>query len=322
MVYPTQPTLTVKVAELHRKPAISCRYTPINGFPYEGLNGEYNQPDLFQTNLWFMRLKYGGRSLIAGHGLYCYYDRFWEKNPNNTAAFEGEHPEFFARGYKGVPPQLRYGSPELVAQVAKDMTDYFKTGRQHILTGKDWCSVEPMDNASYDKEDMKVWAPNVDAGKKREMVDVSMSGKYSDYIFQFANAVQKEVSKECPDGHVFILGYGDHAFPPSFPVDPKIYVQPEVSMREWLAPGDPKAFDAWVQQELKNPHSEITCYKAWINDKKKSGRVLSMWLNTGFPLLLGCTGGFHVFPGYDAAHVGQPDKDVRCRWHRRSLRWQ
>ena len=301
LVYDKRPTLTVQVKELRRMPAIAFRDpSAVENYAVEPF-AMLNSPNRFESRLWQMRMKLGGKSTTANHGLYPYFDRFWEKNPKNPSVFEGKHPEYFAKGYKGQPPQMCYTNPGLIAQVVKDACTYFKTGRNPgIHARNDWVSVEPMDSGEFCKCDTcRAWFPSVEPAYKAPD-DVFMSAKYSNYIFQFANAVQREVSKTCPDGHIAVLAYAGHAFPPAFPVDPKIYVGPCLSSREWLSPGDPKAFDAWIAEELKNPKSEVSAYKAWIEEKKKSGRLLSMWLYQGFPFDIGKWFGFHAFPGYHA----------------------
>ncbi|MDD5708702.1 MAG: DUF4838 domain-containing protein [Kiritimatiellae bacterium] len=305
MVYTKRSTLTVRVKELRRAPAFACRFCRRAEVTGEKENwGAYSEMEnvtAYDASLWSLRMKFGGKQTVANHGLYSYYDRFWEKNPKNPGAFEGEHPEYFAKGYKGIPPQLCYSHPAVVAQVAKDAVMTFKTGKNPgVLAGKDWFSVEPMDNDSFCKcEDCRKWFPDVELGKQ-SATDVFMCGRFSDYIFQFANAVQKEVSKTCPDIHAFVLAYASHGFPPQFPLDPRIYIGPNLAIRQWLSPGDPKAFAAWIARESKDPKSEVYGYKMWVAEKKTSGRLLSMWLHTGFPLLYGTMHGFHVFHGYDA----------------------
>ena len=174
--------------------------------------------------------------IIGNHGLYGYYDRFWEKNPANPGVFEDEHPEYFAQGYKGRPCNMCYTNPALIAQVVKDACTYFKTGKNPgLLAGKDWISVEPMDCGDFCKCDAcRAWLPKVAVKKKDNITENFVNARHSNYIFQFANAVQKEVSKECPDGHVLLCAYASHGFPPSFPVDPKIYVSLCVHTRLWL----------------------------------------------------------------------------------------
>jgi hypothetical protein len=127
-----------------------------------------------------------------------------------------------------------------------------------------------------------------------------MTGHESDYIFQFANAVARQVDKTHPDKHCFVLAYAGHAFPPSFPLDPSIYVGPCLSSRQWISPGDPAAFRAWVAAEQKVPGSEVRAYKLWVAEKKQSHRLLSMWLYHCHPTEFTEERGYHAFFGYHA----------------------
>lgn len=309
MVCDPRPTLAAEVKELRRAPAIACRYSrleeSVGPGRSSGTPGPFrvlNNPSQLDACLWQMRMKFGGKQTVANHGLYSYFDRFWEKNPNNPSVFEGEQPEYFAKGYKGRPQQLCLTNPALVAQVVKDAQAFFTTGKSPgIMAWGDWVSVEPMDNDDFCRcpECMK-WYKKGDQPGMRAPTDVFASDRYSNYVFQFANAVQQGVSKTCPDGHVFVLAYASHGIPPDFPVDPKIHVGPCLGSRQWLSPGDPKAFAAWVEREAKNPNSELGCYKSWVAEKRRSGRLISMWLYLGFPLGMGDMMGFHAFLGYHA----------------------
>ncbi|MCC6581652.1 MAG: DUF4838 domain-containing protein [Phycisphaeraceae bacterium] len=307
MEHPRQPSLAVKVTEVRRTPAIECRFYRLEeclGYGRVSSTNKFfdvlNHPDQLQACLWMLRNKFGGKPLVANHGLYSFYDRFWEKNPQNPNAFEGSHPEYFAQGYKGLPPQLCYTNPAVIEQVSKDIIEYFQTGKSKVLAAADWASVEPMDNDYFCKcENCRKWFPNVEPGEKRSMEEVFMSGKYSDYMYHFANEVQKRVGEVCPEAHIFVLAYASHGMPPSFPVDPRIYTGTCVTPRYWFAPSDPSAFQAWVEKEAQNPRTEIHGYQAWARENKTSGRVISMWLYDCFPLSMGDWNGWRAFPGFN-----------------------
>jgi len=47
---------------------------------------------------------------------------------------------------------------------------------------------------------------------------------YSNQVFYMANEVAKAVKKEFPDGYVSLYAYADHSAPPSFDLEPNVYV--------------------------------------------------------------------------------------------------
>ncbi|HVF11382.1 MAG TPA: DUF4838 domain-containing protein [Abditibacteriaceae bacterium] len=68
---------------------------------------------------------------------------------------------------------------------------------------------------------------------------------YSNQVFHLANEVAKAVRKEFPDGYVNLYAYADHSAPPSFALEPNVYVtiipygfnysglQPDEFIRAW-----------------------------------------------------------------------------------------
>jgi hypothetical protein len=148
-VFPQTQTLSVSGQDIQRQPGFSYRfacYLPSESYDnfvslqprtdeawkaYEAAcfpRLHQEKPDWWQyvhakrgyVNLFRLRRKDGGHKCIANHSLYGYYDRFCEQNPNNAAVFEGKHPDWFAQGYEGRPPQMCYTSRGLIEQVAKD----------------------------------------------------------------------------------------------------------------------------------------------------------------------------------------------------------
>lgn len=71
------------------------------------------------------------------------------------------------------------------------------------------------------------------------------NGSASDQVYYVANQVAKAVRAEFPDGWVNLYGYYDHSAPPSFPLEPNVYVavipygfnksglEPEEFIRAW-----------------------------------------------------------------------------------------
>lgn len=296
LVYPRQTTLTVSGKEIRRKPAISYRWNTGLGAGYA--RTLLNNPSGEEWALWNFRLRAGGRALGGNHGLYGYYDRFWTKNPQNAGAFEAERHEFFAKGYNGTPPQLCYTNPALIAQVAKDINDYFdgKGGKNGMNCGSDWVCIEPMDNDSMCK------CPDCQALFNKKYADDKdfTNGQWSNYIFNFVNKVAHEVGKTHPDKYVMALAYFSHSYPPEFALEPNIISGSCLGTRTWLSPADPKAYTQWIKQQQARQFSEPKAYKQWIAESKKTGRILSMWLYHCFPQETGDVMGFHVFPGFHA----------------------
>jgi hypothetical protein len=103
--------------------------------------------------LFRLRRREGGEICFGNHSLLSYYPRFWAEEKGQEKLFEGRRADWFAKGYKGQPPQMCYTDQGLVEQVAKDACEFFETGKSYPDTpaGGDYFCIEPMDNPQFCK---------------------------------------------------------------------------------------------------------------------------------------------------------------------------
>jgi hypothetical protein len=271
MVYPMRATLEVSGADIRRRPQFEFRHHAPSGIGHASL-GLSAKPTPEELRLFVCRRRLGGKNFITNHSFYDFYDRFWEQNPKNPGRFEGRHPEYFAQGYSGRPPQLCYTSPQLIAQVAKD-------ARAKLDAGADYVQLVPMDN------DQQCKCANCQALLDKENKSRQFStGKASGLFWTFANAVAREVRQTHPDGKIGTIAYFDYAFPPRFDLEPNILVGPCLHTRNWWCPAMER--------------NDMAFYRQWV--AKVPGRLHCLWLYQCFPDEIAENNHFRPFPGFHA----------------------
>ena len=247
------------------------------------------------VRLFQLRRREGGTPARCNHSLYGFYD---------NKAFE-EHPEWFAKGYRGgKPPQLCYSNEGLIEQVAQDALSYLsgrKTGKE---LGIFWnpvlpnpFPVEPMDNSSFCK------CPQCRAligdTKLSDEPSYYSSGLHSDYFFGFVNAVAKRVRETDPNGRLITLAYKSHAAPPK-----TLSLEPSVTVEFCFASNRMP-----YQEEYAH---EMDLLEQW----SKQERPLYMWLYNTFPTEIANNGKFHCWPGFFAHTMAEQMK----RFHQLGVR--
>lgn len=315
---PRQATLTVTGSGLQRAPFMKYRFASYpaaeNYDLYTGLwpngsegrnkfevaaypdlhkrfdaSGGYNLAKRGWNMLFRLRHREGGEICPGNHSLYGYYRRFWEPETGQEALFEGKHPDWFAQGYQGKPPQMCYTNRGLVEQVAKDACEYFATGKIYpgAQAGGDCFCVEPMDNDQFCKcPNCQKWLTGRDADSP-----FFTNGRHSDYFFQFVNEVAKIVGKKYPDKHIVCLSYMTHGAPPEkFKLAPNVLVQYCFACQR-------------LNFDRASYEHEIELLKQWR--KEYPGRTLYLWLYYTFPVEVANNGSFHCFPGFFAHAIGE-----------------
>lgn len=271
MVFTPRATLTIRGADVRRKPAFEFRRHAPSGIAhaYVGLSA---RPTAEEERLFIARRRLGGTNYMTNHSFYDYYDRFWDKNAQRPDLFAGRRVEFWAKGYAGRPPQLCYTSSQLVAQVVKD-------ARARLDAGADFVPLVPMDN------DQQCRCPDCQALLDKETRGKHFStGKASGLFWNFANAVAREVRQSHPDKFVGALAYYDYAFPPRFAVEANLCVGPCLHTRNWWAPAMER--------------NDLAFYRGWLD--QAPGRLHCVWLYQCFPYEIAETHGFIAFPGFHA----------------------
>lgn len=129
--------------------------------------------------------------------------------PNTLFA---EHPEYFAmRAGKRTKRQLCIGNPDARKLFISNGLDALRKNPSRGLI-----TVEPPDNTVHCQ------AP--------ETLAIG-NGTPSDAVFFLANETAKAVAKEFPNAYVGLYAYLDHADPPSFDLEPNIYVEVTTNLR-------------------------------------------------------------------------------------------
>lgn len=275
LVCPKTPTLSVTPGpEIRRRPQITHRwlagaylYMPTAKDPVNGRD----------ANLWRMRMRLGGYPFTTvGHSFYGYYDRFLK-----------DHPDWFAQGYSGQPPQMCYTNPEFIQQVVQDARDYFdgKGAKPGAAATGDFFGLVPMDNGSYCK------CPRclAEMNKAEEKNPQFNNGKASDYIYNFVNKVAREVRKTHPNKWIAELAYSDYAYyPTKVGLEPNVSVQMCLHTRNWWCPS--------MEQ------NDVKMLADW-SKREKGKRPLQLWLYYCFPALNATSGNYNAFPGFFAHQV-------------------
>lgn len=267
-VVPRQRTLTVRGPDVRRKPAMAYRWiTPTPLYmptPVHRLTAR-------ETDLWRLRLRLGGMPYQASHSFEAFYERFLTT-----------HPDWFAQGYEGRPPQLCFTNPDLVRQVVQDARDYFdgKGAPQGAQAMGDYYALVPMDNMSWCRCARCQALMNPKEANNPQF----NNGKASDLVWGFVNAVAREVRKTHPDKWIAALAYSDYAYRPTRePVEPNVAVQLCLHTRNWWCPSM-EANDRKVLEE-------------WTRDRD---RPVYLWLYYCFPALQAQYDHYDIFPGFFA----------------------
>jgi hypothetical protein len=279
---PSSPTLAVRGEDVRRRPVFGFRqgpYLPVYGI----LRTLWDNPAGEDVRRYACRLRLGGQPYAANHSFYGYYDRFYEKNPEHPERFEAAHPDWFAQGYTGKPPQMCFTNPGFVRQVVQDARDYFdgKGARPGAQASGDFFALVPMDNSAW----CKCPACQAKLDPAEQANPHFSNGIASDYVFGFANEVAKEIRKSHPDKVLATLAYSSYAYyPKSIRLESNIAVQLCLHVRNWWAPDMER--------------NDMAFYESWVG--KEKDRPIYLWLYYCFPEEVAMNSGWNCFPGFFA----------------------
>lgn len=290
LVCPERKTLAVAGKDVRRAPAFRFRqgtYLPVYGI----LKELWNNPSAADVRLFARRMRLGGEPYAANHSFYGYYDRFWKEKPDGPGAPEGYHPEWFAKGYAGKPPQMCFTNQGFVNQVIQDARDYFdgKGAKPGAQANGDFFALVPMDNSSWCQ------CPDCQAQldpAEKESPQFS-NGWASDCIFGFANKVAKEIRRSHPGKYLATLAYSSYAYYPKHTrLESNIAVQLCLHVRNWWAPAMER--------------NDMLFYRSWTT--KEKDRPIYLWLYYCFPEEIATNGKWHCFPGFFAHTIDRQFK--------------
>jgi hypothetical protein len=285
-VIPKRPTLTVQGADVRRKPAMIYRYV------YKGeslpadligdtVDHEGGLPSLDQRSarLYVRRMRQGGARYNANHSFYGFYKRFLK-----------DHPDWFAQGYAGEPPQMCFSNPEFTKQVIADAREYFDTGKaqpQAVAAG-DFFALVPMDNASWCRCE-RCRAQVLEQPTRG--YPTTSNDTASDYIFGFINQVAREVGKTHPHKWLAALAYSRYVYPPTRErLEKNVSIMLCLQTRRTYSPesvrNDRRILQAWTRESVQRPKF--------------------VWLYYCYPSLWATSQGWRPYPGFFAhSLVGQ-----------------
>lgn len=235
--------------------------------------------------LFQARQRAGGEKAGANHSFYWWYDRFWNANSRN---FEGKHPEYFATGYDGEPPQLCYLNPKVIEITVKDIRAYLDHGgytnryRGVGSVGPQWGKnryvLEPMDNPGFCK--CERCAPYYEPAREKD------NSQHSTYWYTFVAEVAKHIRESHPTAKIGTLAYMSHEGLPKgvrLPDNVQVYF--------------------CISGNRENPRgalckAQCTRMKEW--HMAYPNMRLGLWLYDGFPLEFAHNGNYQCVPGYFA----------------------
>lgn len=294
VVLPSKKTLTVPSTEVRRSPSLRHRYGEGGGWPI--INVQWNRPSGVQLQLYYRRLRLGGEKWAGMHSFSSFQARFLKRDPHHPELWERSRPHFFAVGWEneGDWRQLCLTNPDLIQQVAQDACDYFDG--KGVKGGQpacgDYFTIVPQDSDHWCKCDR--CQAILQAGAARDIPSTFGTGKASDYVFGFVNAVAKELRKTHPDKYIATLAYHDYSYPPTFELEPNVAVAPCVQ----ICYGYTKGMD-----------NDAKFYGQWVADR---GRRLYLWNYFHHPMERAILQGWKCFPCF------MPD--VISQWVKRYAR--
>lgn len=285
-VIPERSTVTVGGKDIRRRPAMIYR------FVYKGeslpadligdtIDHEKGYPSLDQRSakLFMRRMRQGGSRYNANHSFYGYYDRFLKT-----------HPDWFAQGYEGQPPQMCFTSQGFVNQVVADAREYFDTGKAQprAVAAGDFFALVPMDNASWCR--CERCQAQILKEPTRGYATTS-NDTASNCIFGFINKVAREVGKTHPDKWLAALAYSRYVYPPtSEPLERNVSIMlclpTRLTYSRESMSNDQRILQAWTRESVQRPKF--------------------VWLYYCYPSLWAAKQGWRPYPGFFAhSIVGQ-----------------
>lgn len=238
-VLPLIPTLRV---DLNRddRPAVLARRIWWGGGMFEW---GADAPPVRDYAAWARRNR-----MAASFTVYC--SHAWQTIiAENKAAFDA-HPEYLALvGGRRQGEQLCVSNAALRALVVRWALDYFEKN-----PASDMVSVDPSDG-----------------GGQCECEHCAKIGNTSERAFGLANEVARAVAKKHPHKLVGLYAYNEHSEPPSFALEPNVYVQLTAGFTRGRYTFD-ELLELWPQKCANMGYYEYLSVWPWDFDKLPGGR--------------------------------------------------
>jgi hypothetical protein len=192
-VVPSRPTLKVSVEETDR-PVILSRRIWYGWGTFPGAGGRDPQREY---EAW-------GRRNRMGQSLPVHAGHAWQDIIANNAKLFKEHPEYLA-----LTKGKRQGEQLCVSNAAVQ-----RLAVEHVL--KQFERRPGLEMASIECSD---------GGGHCECEECKKLGSYSNQVFGLANHVARAVAAKYPGKRVGLYAYNEHSEPPTFDLEPNVYVQ-------------------------------------------------------------------------------------------------
>lgn len=191
-IVPRLRTLAVQFNESDRPAVLSRRIW----YGYGYFPDEKNRP-LNDYQAWVRHNRMGGsRTISCGHA--------WQSIIADNKALFAAHPEYLAlTGGKRQGEQLCVSNPAVRALAVQ------------------WAIAQLRKDPKADMVSMEC----SDGGGQCNCANCARLGSISNRVFGLANEVARAVRKTCPGKMVGLYAYNEHCEPPSFPLEPNVYVQ-------------------------------------------------------------------------------------------------
>ncbi|MBT3268359.1 DUF4838 domain-containing protein [Candidatus Poribacteria bacterium] len=279
IITPERDTLVVEGEDVRRTTSLRHRHATGGGWPI--VNAQWDAPTEDQLRLYWRRMRIGGKRWAGNHTI-------WTK----TVAEVFDDPAYQAVG-RGAGSQLCLTHPKLVQDMAQAARDFFDgvSLPEGLKAMGDHFGVVPDDNASWCECDNCAEALAVSRQDTRG-AGMFSNGASSYYIFQFVNAVAKEVGKSHPDRYISALAYASYAYPPlGLELEPNVSVAPCLQICYGYVP-DVFANDADL-------------YRLWLD---AGDRPIYLWNYFHHPLEPALIEGWKAFPSFMPEMISQEVK--------------
>jgi hypothetical protein len=181
---------------------------------------------------------------------------------SNKAAFDA-HPEYWAliEGQRKPGAKLELGNPAVRKMIVDYALNFFKK-----YPDRDMVSIEPSDGGGWS-----------------ESPESKALGTVSDQLFGMANEVARALQKEFPGKMVGLLAYNYHTDPPSFDLEPNVYVQRATSFVHSQYSSQER-MKLWAQRAKRIGFYDYFSVWLWDYDMPPGGRANNMeYLRTRIP---------------------------------------
>lgn len=250
-IIPKRTDIAVKLDKLVAPVFKSRMFFGTGGFGPESVyDPKYDKNGRLQFRIrwedWQRRNRFGGEFILGGHAGEDF-------NLRHKAVLQA-HPEYLAevngkREYSEIAKLDASNSDAVKLWVDDRVNNYRQARKASPDTPYSFAvSVDPADGGGF--------CECADCRKK--FAAPTDQQFYSNQVFYTANEVAKALRREFPDGYVNLYGYAHHSAPPTFPLEPNVYVTIIPYGFNYSGLGPEEFIRAWGQKT-----SRISLYDYW-----------------------------------------------------------